>query len=165
MFGVRRSVFGVFESKIRRLLELFDLADDLIEIRPVAGLELGMEELAIGVDLKCPTARWNEGERFDPLAEFEDFRRQTDGLRRVVSNHAVFNRDFGFHLVLLSGENGTKSARDGQASRCNCCLRCAPAAGRTGSDGQNQRGNFKSAIASRGRRFAARFRSARTPQV
>ena len=87
-----------------------------------------MEELAIGADLKRPTARWKEGERFDPLAEFEDFRRQTDGLRRVVSNHAIFNRDFGFHLALLSGENGTKSAGDGQASRCNCYLRPAPQA-------------------------------------
>ena len=85
-----------------------------------------MEELAIGANLKRPTARWKEGERFDPLAEFEDFRRQTDGLRRVVSNHAIFNRDFGFHLALLSGENGTKSVGDGQASRCNCYLRPAP---------------------------------------
>jgi hypothetical protein len=28
--------------------------------------------------------------------------RQTDGLRRVVSNDAVFDRHLGFHLELLS---------------------------------------------------------------
>jgi hypothetical protein len=57
-----------------------------------------MKELSICADLKGATARRNKGERFDALSKFEDFGRQTDGLRRVVSNYAVFDRDVGFHV-------------------------------------------------------------------
>ena len=84
----------------RCLLEFLDRADDLVEVRPVAGIEFGMEEFAIGADFEGAAARRNESERFDALAEFENFGRQTDGLRRVVSNDAVFDRYFGFHLEL-----------------------------------------------------------------
>ena len=61
-----------------------------------------MEKFSIGANLKCPAARRNEGERLDALAKFENFGRQTDGLGRVVSNHAVFDRYLGFHPQLLS---------------------------------------------------------------
>ena len=76
---------------MERLLELFDLADDGIEVRPVAGIEFGVEQFSIGADFKGAPARRNEGERFDAFAEFKNFGRQTDGLRRVVSNDAVFD--------------------------------------------------------------------------
>jgi hypothetical protein len=74
-----------------------------------------MEELAIGADFECAAARWNQGERFDALAQFENLGRQTDGLRRVVSDDAVFDRYFGFHRGLLSdskvngGQNAVKT--------------------------------------------------------
>ena len=58
-----------------------------------------MKELSIGADLKCAAARGNERERLDAFAEFENFGRQTDGLRRVVSNDAIFDRDFRLHSV------------------------------------------------------------------
>jgi hypothetical protein len=87
------------KRKAERLFELFDLADDLVEVRPIAGIKFGMEQFAIGANFKSAAARRNEGERFDTLAEFENFGRQTDGLRRVVSNDAIFDRDFGFHPV------------------------------------------------------------------
>jgi hypothetical protein len=61
-----------------------------------------MEQFSIGADLESAAARRDESERRDTLAEFENFGRQTDGLRRVVSNDAVFDRDFGFHPELLS---------------------------------------------------------------
>jgi hypothetical protein len=61
-----------------------------------------MEEFAIGANLESAAARGNERERLDALAEFKNFGRQTDGLRRVVSNDAVFDRHLGFHLELLS---------------------------------------------------------------
>jgi len=61
-----------------------------------------MEEFAIGANLESAAARRNERERLDALAEFENFGRQTDGLPRVVSNDAVFDRHLGFHLELLS---------------------------------------------------------------
>jgi hypothetical protein len=56
----------------------------------------------MGANFESAAARRDERERFDALAEFENFCRQTDGFRRVVSNHAVFDRHFGFHLELLS---------------------------------------------------------------
>ena len=77
--------------KKSNLLELFDLRDDVVEIGPVAGIEFGMEELAIGADFEGAAARRDQGERFDALAELKEFGRQTDGLRRVVSNDAVFD--------------------------------------------------------------------------
>jgi len=61
-----------------------------------------MEQFAISANFKSAAARRNERERFDAFAEFKNFGRQTDGLRRVVSNHAVFDRDFGLHSELLS---------------------------------------------------------------
>jgi len=79
------------KRKNERLLELFDRGDDLVEIRPVAGVEFGMEQFAIGANFKSAPARRNERERFDAFAEFKNFGRQTDGLRRVVSNDAVFD--------------------------------------------------------------------------
>jgi hypothetical protein len=74
-----------------------DRRDNGVEIRPIAGVELGMEQFAIGANFERAAARRNERERRDALAEFKNFGRQTDGLRRVVSNDAVFDRHFGLH--------------------------------------------------------------------
>jgi hypothetical protein len=80
------------------LFDRLDRANNNVEVRPVAGIEFGMDKLAIGPNFKGAAARRNQDERFDALAEFEDLGRQTDGLRRVVSNHAVFDRNFCLHL-------------------------------------------------------------------
>jgi hypothetical protein len=61
-----------------------------------------MEEFAIGANFEGAPARRDERERLDTLAEFKNLGRQTDGLRRVVSNHAIFDRYFGFQVELLS---------------------------------------------------------------
>ena len=73
-----------------------------------------MEEFTIGADLESAAARGDERKRFDALAEFENFGRQTDGLRRVVSNDAVFDRYFGFHFELLSKEEAIDVLKWGQ---------------------------------------------------
>ena len=65
--------------------------NDLVEVRPLTGVEFGMEQFAIGANFEGTAARRNQRKRFDPLAELENFGRQTDGLRRVVSNDAVFD--------------------------------------------------------------------------
>ncbi len=91
-------------STIENLLEFLDRADDGVEVRPVAGVEFGMDEFAISANFKGAAARRNQGERFNALAEFEDLGRQTDGLGRVVSNHAVLDRDVDFHSGLLSAD-------------------------------------------------------------
>jgi len=92
IFGTRRRV-----SLQETLFSFFDGGDNLVEVRPVAGIEFGMEQFAIGANFKSAAARRNERERFDAFAEFKNFGRQTDGLRRVVSNDAIFDRDFGLH--------------------------------------------------------------------
>ena len=56
-----------------------------------------MEQFAIGANLESAAARGNQRERLDALAELKNFGRQTDGLRRIVSNDAVFDRYLGFH--------------------------------------------------------------------
>ena len=82
-----------------RLFGFLDSSDDLVEVGPVAGIEFGIEQFAIGANFKSAAARWNERERFDAFAEFKDLGRQTDGLGRVVSDDAIFDRDFGLHPV------------------------------------------------------------------
>ena len=73
------------------LFDFFDRAHDVVEIRPVAGFEFGMEEFSIGANFESAAARGNESERLNALAEFENVGRQTDGLRRVVSDDAIFD--------------------------------------------------------------------------
>ena len=85
------------KNDVDMLLCLFDRPDNGVEVRPVAGVEFGMEQFAIGANLEGAAARGNQRERFDALAELKNFGRQTDGLRRVVSNNAVFDRDLGLH--------------------------------------------------------------------
>ena len=50
-----------------------------------------MEQFAIGANFEGAAARRNQRKRCDALTELENFGRQTDGLRRVVSNDAVFD--------------------------------------------------------------------------
>ncbi len=66
-----------------------------------------MEDFAIEADFEGAAARWDEGERRDPIAELENFSRQTDGFRCVVSNAAILDPDFGFHRCLLSASEVT----------------------------------------------------------
>jgi len=88
---------GTSTAEAEALFRLLNRLNDDVEIRPVPGVELGMEQFAIGANFERAAARGNQRERFDALAELENFGRQTDGLRRVVSNYAVFDRDLGFH--------------------------------------------------------------------
>ena len=50
-----------------------------------------MEQCAISANFEGAATRRDQRKRLDALAEFENFGRQTDGLRRVVSNDAVFD--------------------------------------------------------------------------
>jgi len=61
-----------------------------------------MDLFAIGGDFEGAAGRGDKRERRDPIAEFENLGRQTDGLRRVVSDDAILDPDFGFHRSLLS---------------------------------------------------------------
>ena len=91
-----------------------------------------MQEFSISANLESAAARWNERERLDALAEFKNFGRQTDGLRRVVSNDAVFDRHLSFHLELLSNLDPIDAKKAGQELEAlfapikgpstNCCV-------------------------------------------
>ena len=61
-----------------------------------------MERFAIGADFEGAAPGWDQGERRDAIAELENLSRQTDGFRRVVSNRAILDPNFGFHRTLLS---------------------------------------------------------------
>ena len=50
-----------------------------------------MEKFAIDANFEGAATRWNQRKRFNALAEFENFGRQTDGLWRIISNDAVFD--------------------------------------------------------------------------
>ena len=92
------------------------MPNDFVEVGPLAGVEFGMEQFAIGADFGGAAAGWDQGERRDPIAELEDLSRQTDGFRGVVSNRAVFDPDLEFHRVLLSK---ARVATTDAGSRCS----------------------------------------------
>ena len=71
-----------------------DCFDHGIRIRELAGLQFGIDFVAINGDLKSTAARWHQGERADELFEFQNFFRQTDGMGLVISSRAIFN----FHV-------------------------------------------------------------------
>ena len=104
-FQARAAFVGpnALRKEAEPLLEFLNRVDDLVEIRPVAAVEFGMEQFAIGADLEGAPARGNQRKRFDAVAKLESFSRQTDGFRRVVSNRAILDPNFGFHRTLLSG--------------------------------------------------------------
>ena len=85
------------EKNSAPLFCFLDRRDNGVEVRPIAGVEFGMEQFAIGANLESAATRRDQRERLDALAELKNFGRQTDGLRRVVSNDAVFDRHLGFH--------------------------------------------------------------------
>jgi hypothetical protein len=77
-----------------------DLFEDCVEVRKIAGSELGMKCLPIHDDLKCAAARRHQAERFDILFQSQKFLRQTDGFRLVVSNTAILDDDLYAHWQL-----------------------------------------------------------------
>jgi len=59
-------------------------------VREFAGLELGVDQVAVQRDLEGSAARWHEGHFLDLLLELgQQLARQTDGLRLVVSHRTV----------------------------------------------------------------------------
>jgi len=76
-----------------------------------------MEQFAIGANLEGAAARGNQRKRLDALAELKNLGRQTDGLRRVVSNNAVFDRYLGLHRQTPFRSETSDVIRSGQAAR------------------------------------------------
>jgi hypothetical protein len=93
--NLKDSTAGIRRSGLKKLsdvlFDLFDGANDGVEVRPVAGIKFGMEKFSISTNFERTAARRNQRERLDALAKIKNFGRQTDGLRRVVSDDAVFD--------------------------------------------------------------------------
>jgi hypothetical protein len=83
-----------------------------------------MEQFAIGADLESAPARRNERERLDALAELKNFGRQTDGLRRVVSNDAIFDRYLGFHRQSPFRNESIDAIKSGQGMSRRTAVLC-----------------------------------------
>jgi hypothetical protein len=118
------------QDRRARLFELLNLPNDGVEIRPFAGTEFGVERFAIGADFEGAAAGWDQGKRRDPIAELENLSRQTDGFRRVVSNRAVLDPDFGFHRSLLSSREISGKRNRVKVMREDCARRGASTSGR-----------------------------------
>jgi len=59
-----------------------------------AALQLGVDEIAVHVHFEHSAIGGDEGDGFDiRFKGFQQFSRQTDGARGVVSDNAVFNGD------------------------------------------------------------------------
>src|SRR4051812_4189520 len=86
----RRPPTAIAES----VLLLFQAAPDGLDHRllvgELAGLQLRVDQFAVGAQLEAATARGNQLEILNLLlVSGEQFGRQTDGLRLVVSHRAV----------------------------------------------------------------------------
>lgn len=82
------------------MAHLLQLDHERIFIGELPDLLLGMDELAIDLDIKDPAAAGDEAQILDTRAEgVEQSGRQTDGLGGVISHHA--EGDFHVHAFLL----------------------------------------------------------------
>ncbi len=76
-----------------------DLLRDRVEIRPLAGLEFGVDEFTVDANFEGTAARRDQpGSHARRLTNTS---RQPGGFRFVVSDRAVFDRHFRFHARLL----------------------------------------------------------------
>ena len=78
-----------------------NLLRDRVKVRPLAGLEFGMDKFTVDANFKSAAAGGDQLQRFD-LRDVANFGRQTGGSGFVVSSRAIFDRYFRFHARLLS---------------------------------------------------------------
>jgi hypothetical protein len=76
--------------------------DDGIRLGELPRRLLRVNRLPIDRDLKHAAAGRNQLQRTDVLFEFQQFVRQTDGLRFVVSSRAIFDGNLECHSRILS---------------------------------------------------------------
>ena len=100
-------------QKIRSLDLGFDLLRDRVEIRPLAGLELGVNEFTIDANFKSAAVGRNELHCVNPSG-FANRGCQTGSSRFVVSDHAIFDCNVCLHRELLSRGEVIGPANGGQ---------------------------------------------------
>ena len=72
---------------------------DRVEIRPLAGLEFGVDEFTVDANFEGTAA--GRDQLGSHARRFTNESRQTGGFRFVISDRAVFDRYFRFHARLL----------------------------------------------------------------
>lgn len=97
-----------------------DLLRECVEIRPIAGLELGVKDFTVEADFKSARTGGNQFHGIDSRS-FSNADRQTDGTRFVVSDRAIFDRDVCFHSY-APFERESKAAREAVKKRCGRLL-------------------------------------------
>jgi hypothetical protein len=94
-----------------------DRLEHLLLVGELAGLELGVDQLAVDGQLETTAARWDQFEVADLLLELtQQLARQTDGLRLVVSHRAVFQLHVHRGLLAKGGPCPRDRGRDGPAT-------------------------------------------------
>src|SRR5207249_11402824 len=78
-------------------LSLHDALPICLRLRELAGGQLRMNLLSINGDFERATARRNERKGPDVLLKPQQFFRQTDGMRLIVSSRAILDRDLDWH--------------------------------------------------------------------
>jgi len=76
-----------------------DLCCDRVEIRPLAGLEFGVDEFTVDANFEGTAA--GRDQPGSHAGRFTNASRQTGGFRFIISDRAVFDRYFRFHTCLL----------------------------------------------------------------
>ena len=76
-----------------------DLLRDRVEIRPLAGLEFGVDKFTVDANFEGTAA--GRDQPGSHARRFTNESRQTGGFRFVISDRAVFDRYFRFHARLL----------------------------------------------------------------
>src|SRR5205814_9379248 len=87
------------EKAQRGLLLRSDLRGERVELGPLAGLELGLDDFTVdAISEDSAAGRDHPGSH---ARRFTNAGRQTGGFRFVISDRAVFDRYFRFHARLL----------------------------------------------------------------
>src|SRR5438132_8790779 len=86
----------MFAGPLRALLHLLQLVDDFLLAGKHSGVVLRVDSLVVDRHIEDPATAANQLAVDSKL--FLDFRRQTGGARKIVSNAAVV--DSNFHIVL-----------------------------------------------------------------
>jgi hypothetical protein len=99
--GIERQHVGLSASSLHPIGFRSESGSDGLKngvgLGKLAALQFGIDGFAVDRDLETTAARRNQLQRADALLQFKEFFRQTDGMRFVVSDRAVFNGDFQTH--------------------------------------------------------------------
>jgi hypothetical protein len=88
-----------------KLPKIADLLNDSVRLGELAGGDFRINLLSINADFEHTPTGGDQPQRSDPLFELEQFVRQTDGMRLVVSSRAILDGNFQGHVSKYSKAN------------------------------------------------------------